>query len=85
MHELGHPDDAAGFLAGLASGSSPNGRVIAGWAARAASKLVRGATAEAGFEGLDLLGTLPPLAASWLITCLMSQMFIVPKSLVSPV
>lgn len=56
-----------------------------------------GTTAEAGIESLDPAGaslkaqfvrpagTLPPLAANWLSTCLMSQTFIVDESLLSPV
>lgn len=38
-----------------------------------------------GAQRIKFAGTLPPLAANWLITCLISQTFMVAESLVSPV
>ncbi len=37
-----------------------------------------------GAQCIKLAGTLPPLVASWLITCLISHTFMVAESLVSP-
>ncbi len=93
LNELAHTDDAA-FLSRLAKPfiGLRFGRSLLGCEQRHEAPSTR-----RGFKNptswrlsespyfIRLLGTLPPLAASWLITCLMSQTFIVAESLVSPV